>query len=375
MYITYTTICGQLSSTIDPHFHHNKHVYCLVAFCTINSPSWNIQLWDERARSWRRCSYRGVSQLVQPSDIFILITRSIVAIHGLDGHRERSFTASNGVLWLRDLLPKSIPNARILTYGYDARTHGKNRSQQMLYDLSTNFMAKLSNFRVYTKTNRPLIFVAHSFGGIMLKNALIQAHLDGDEHLSHHKAIASFTYGIIYLGTPHQGIDLTSWSRSFAKSHSISHQNDPILIQLGLHSETLEQQLTQYTAISGKYHTLFCYEIYLTGSKGKSSKASTFTAHACIVLTISLQHVPVFSARVPGSVNTEAIGFSKDHMGLVRFSSMDDDDYVQLSQRLLQMVEVISSQHHKLLEKLDTIGLGNPDDVHELQMSLYKQGM
>ncbi|KAF8529530.1 hypothetical protein BU17DRAFT_36370, partial [Hysterangium stoloniferum] len=95
----------------------------------------------------------------------------IVAIHGLDGHREDSFTADNGVLWLRDLLPETLFSARILTYGYDARTHGENRAQQTMYDVSVDFVAKLSAFRINTKTNdRPLIFIAHSFGGIILKN-------------------------------------------------------------------------------------------------------------------------------------------------------------------------------------------------------------
>ncbi|KAF8510190.1 hypothetical protein BU17DRAFT_55595, partial [Hysterangium stoloniferum] len=93
----------------------------------------------------------------------------IVAIHGLDGHREGSFTAPNNVLWLRDLLPKTLSTSRILTYGYDARTRGVNRTNQALHDLAIDFFAKLSIFREDSKTNRPLIFIAHSFGGIILK--------------------------------------------------------------------------------------------------------------------------------------------------------------------------------------------------------------
>ncbi|KAF8508591.1 hypothetical protein BU17DRAFT_6886, partial [Hysterangium stoloniferum] len=41
---------------------------------------------------------------------------SIVAMRGLDAHREASFTADNGVLWRRDLLPEALPSAKILTY-------------------------------------------------------------------------------------------------------------------------------------------------------------------------------------------------------------------------------------------------------------------
>ncbi|KAF8519351.1 hypothetical protein BU17DRAFT_11150, partial [Hysterangium stoloniferum] len=59
---------------------------------------------------------------------------SIIAIHGLDGHREDSWTAENGILWLRDLLPRRLPHARIATYGYHASTGTQsNKIDETLY--------------------------------------------------------------------------------------------------------------------------------------------------------------------------------------------------------------------------------------------------
>ncbi|CCA70787.1 hypothetical protein PIIN_04722 [Serendipita indica DSM 11827] len=49
----------------------------------------------------------------------------IVAIHGLQGHRDKTWMSDNGVCWLRDLLPSDFPNARILSYGYDADTYSR----------------------------------------------------------------------------------------------------------------------------------------------------------------------------------------------------------------------------------------------------------
>ncbi|KAF8523276.1 hypothetical protein BU17DRAFT_43899 [Hysterangium stoloniferum] len=96
---------------------------------------------------------------------------SIVAIHGLDGHRERSWTAQNGKLWLRDFLPDIISTARIVTFGYDAYTRKcPAPSEQTLHNHAENFLARLSSFRVNpASTERPIIFVAHSLGGIILK--------------------------------------------------------------------------------------------------------------------------------------------------------------------------------------------------------------
>ena len=71
---------------------------------------------------------------------------SIVAVHGLNGHREKTWTANNDgdVNWLSDFLPSDIPNARILTWGYDANTHSTSRiSAQHLYDHAKTLVSDL----------------------------------------------------------------------------------------------------------------------------------------------------------------------------------------------------------------------------------------
>jgi hypothetical protein len=87
----------------------------------------------------------------------ILITsHSIVAIHGLNGHREKTWTASNNILWLRDLLPKDIPNARIFSWGYDANTHSTSHlSAQYLYGHARTLVSDLSRKRRVTKVLAP----------------------------------------------------------------------------------------------------------------------------------------------------------------------------------------------------------------------------
>jgi len=72
---------------------------------------------------------------------------SIVAIHGLNGHREQTWTAENNVNWLRDpkMLPSLIPDARIMSWGYDAHTHStKELSAMYLYDHGQKLISDLS---------------------------------------------------------------------------------------------------------------------------------------------------------------------------------------------------------------------------------------
>jgi hypothetical protein len=45
----------------------------------------------------------------------------IVFVHGFDGHPRKTWTTPRSdTYWPRDFLPAGIPNARILTFGYDS---------------------------------------------------------------------------------------------------------------------------------------------------------------------------------------------------------------------------------------------------------------
>lgn len=84
--------------------------------------------------------------------LFIADTRRIVALHGLNGHCEKTWTAGNGVHWLRDLLPHDLPRARILSGGYDANTHsGLRVSCQYLSDHAQTLVSDLCLERQITE--------------------------------------------------------------------------------------------------------------------------------------------------------------------------------------------------------------------------------
>jgi hypothetical protein len=101
---------------------------------------------------------------------------SIIAVHGLNGHREKTWTHKDGIFWPKDLLPCKIPNARIMIWGYDANTHSSDRvSAQYLYDHAKVLASDLSLQRRLTNSEkRPILFVAHSLGGIIVKSVRLQ---------------------------------------------------------------------------------------------------------------------------------------------------------------------------------------------------------
>ena len=51
-------------------------------------------------------------------------------------------------MWLRDSLPKDLPNLRVLIYGYDARLE-KSQSFQNTYDLGLQLRNSIQDIRNY----------------------------------------------------------------------------------------------------------------------------------------------------------------------------------------------------------------------------------
>ncbi|XDG01199.1 hypothetical protein ABKA04_000814 [Annulohypoxylon sp. FPYF3050] len=105
----------------------------------------------------------------------------IVAVHGLGGDAFRTWTA-DGTLWLRDLLPGQLRNppdeykngpddtkvARVMTFGYDANIFTDSRNTNA-FTVARDLLVDLEDRRLGNAKTRPLIFIGHSLGGIVIK--------------------------------------------------------------------------------------------------------------------------------------------------------------------------------------------------------------
>lgn len=85
--------------------------------------------------------------------------RSIVFIHGLTGGWEKTWTdksTSESCFWPKELLPEDLPEARIFTYGYDAKVADffERVSQSRIGDHAKTLANDLANMRSRTGTVR-----------------------------------------------------------------------------------------------------------------------------------------------------------------------------------------------------------------------------
>ena len=80
---------------------------------------------------------------VSPSDDFESICPAdIVFVHGLNGHWAQTWTHENGTFWPQDLLPRTMPGARIFSYGYPS-TIFANKSVAGVRDLARHLLDDL----------------------------------------------------------------------------------------------------------------------------------------------------------------------------------------------------------------------------------------
>ncbi|RYO74827.1 hypothetical protein DL764_010710 [Monosporascus ibericus] len=90
-----------------------------------------------------------------------------------DGSNNGSPSIEPSVFWPRDYLTEDIPEARVWTYGYNAdvvrgmfQADNQNSVSQHGQDLATHFKRDIEN----EGFQEPTIFVAHSLGGIIVKD-------------------------------------------------------------------------------------------------------------------------------------------------------------------------------------------------------------
>ncbi|KFZ08506.1 hypothetical protein V502_09320 [Pseudogymnoascus sp. VKM F-4520 (FW-2644)] len=235
----------------------------------------------------------------------------IVAVHGLDEANLETWTdPRTNILWLQDLFPHEQLNVRVLAYGYDAESLRSSRdSTGQTLQYATTLIAQLCADRQLSHAlERPIIFICHGFGGILVKRALAFSSWSRSKNVEHRRSIYVSTYGIIFLGTPHNGMSNEAIQ---AQNPWISKVTSSSQFQLSLqkHSEVLRNLTDQFAPLAKNFSIYYIWE---------QTKTSTATGKIYIVDEHS---------AAPAQDNVDRSGIMATHSGMVKFSSSEDAGY------------------------------------------------
>ncbi|KAJ5005912.1 hypothetical protein K4K57_011473 [Colletotrichum sp. SAR 10_99] len=134
--------------------------------------------WDLVVMGFRDARADGLDIVYDPSKNQTALGPQfeIVAVHGLGAHPEHTWEGKSidkvkpKVHLLRDLLPRAFPTARILSFSYnsDWLVDAPEKTAQQIGHRLAERLAK----RRGEALRLPIIFIGHSFGGIVIKQAL-----------------------------------------------------------------------------------------------------------------------------------------------------------------------------------------------------------
>ncbi|RDA86385.1 hypothetical protein CP532_1084 [Ophiocordyceps camponoti-leonardi (nom. inval.)] len=106
-------------------------------------------------------------------------------------------------MWIRDQVPKEVPGVRAILYGYKSSLLN-SESFQGIEDLAIGLIVQMKANGL-DESSKPLIFIAHSLGGIVLKSA-VRKLANAEDKLSDRRMFSRLK-GAVMFGVPNLGME------------------------------------------------------------------------------------------------------------------------------------------------------------------------
>jgi len=196
---------------------------------------------------------------------------------------------------------------------------GKGSADQLLA-LATTFVSELTAERqLLNAYDRPLIFVCHGFGGLVVKRALALSHSRLAKAIEHLRSLYVSTYAIIFMGTPHHGI--RKEALPFLYTGKTANPNQ-FMISLLKGSEMLSEVTDQFAPLMKRYSIYNFWEQMET-------QVGNIRAH-----------VVDKESAAPIWDNAERCGISTNHSRMLKFGGSNDPGYQVVFEALTRYIRL-----------------------------------
>ncbi|ROW07965.1 hypothetical protein VMCG_03419 [Cytospora schulzeri] len=259
--------------------------------------------------------------------------RSSKLPHFGTGRRSTPTTAPRcDVFWPRDLLPRTVSNARVLTYGYDTKIRHAfvgPVSKNNVVDHGWDLLCALEDVR-RDNPSRPLLFMAHSLGGLIAKIALIKSQ-DFEHVKPHLHYVVASTVGVFFFGTPHRGADplgpgIRQILMAMAKGFAFK-LNNSIVGTLMPSGEYLREIRDSFLSLA-KQRNLVIY---------------SFQEEYGVNRLAGRKVVDDESSRLDEPTIETHRHISNNHMDMVRFTGLEDNEYRKVASAISLVIHNLTS--------------------------------
>lgn len=185
----------------------------------------------------------------------------IIFVHGLGGSALRTWSWKRDVAnfwptWLGD--DDESSSFRIFSFGHNANFKGAATNLNTI-DFAKDLLFSMLSFSGRSQDgtegslpigSRPIIFVAHSMGGLVVKKAYILG-----KHDRQYSDLIAQVYGIIFLATPHRGAHYAKILNNILSTVPFGTTSKAYVAELGTQSSSLQDINEQFSK--------FCEELQL----------------------------------------------------------------------------------------------------------------
>ncbi|KAK0702879.1 hypothetical protein B0T21DRAFT_416756 [Apiosordaria backusii] len=255
----------------------------------------------------------------------------IVFVHGLGGSSRMTWSKNRDIelFWPAKFLPlePNLKQTRIMTFGYNSNFRpGAGKNQMSILDFAKDLLFDLKYAQDQLapepgplRTGEvPLIFIVHSMGGLVVKEAYMQGQNDPN-----YEAIINAVSSIIFLSTPHRGSNLAEVLNRILQ---VSFVSNPMkfISELAIGSQTLQKLNEQFRHIAPKLRVASFYETRPTPMLKKMvlEKDSSMLGY-------------------PGEISKP---LDADHHGVCKFESREDTHYIAVRNVLVSFLQDLIPQ-------------------------------
>ncbi|KAK3941809.1 NACHT and WD domain protein [Diplogelasinospora grovesii] len=296
----------------------------------------------------------------------------IVFVHGLGGTSRLTWSKHRdpALFWPSTFLPlePDLCLARILTFGYDASFQRAGNAATSVLDFAKYLLSDLKNGldahgEDLQMGKVPLIFVVHSMGGLVVK----EAYLHGQNNPEHESIIKSIT-AITFLATPHRGTNLAKILNRILQSAVVTGPKQYIT-DLSRNSPALQKLNEQFRHIAPRLDIVSFYETLPTAIGLKKARVMVVEKDSSVL-------------GYPGETSK---ALDADHHGICKFESPLDPNYISVRNVLKSFIsKIISTGQHdargtksvELSQELGALlGIGDtPESDYNFFRDQWRQG-
>ena len=303
------------------------------------------QTQKERSRE-RQNDPLGLTVLHEPN---VPPSADVVFIHGLGGTSRHTWSRNRDLqlFWPLEWLPyeTELATARIMTFGYNSHFSSLSHRQENILNISDFAKDLLFSMKFATGEGErkpdigsaPIIFVAHSMGGLIVKKAFILG-----QHDENYRELIRAVSGIVFLSTPHRGSNLAEVLNKILSACIFAFSPKQYISELSINSATLQDINEQFRNLAPNVSMVSFYETLKTAIG--PSQVMVLQKDSSIL-------------GYPGEISKP---LDADHHNVCKYTSQQDPNYISVRNILKYLV---GKHHSRDLPKIESNSI---DELYEI---------